>query len=129
VTGLVLRPEPVVRALQGAFARDAPREELLALGTRRIHEAGPPYDGVAVYVAAPDGFHLGGHAGDVTWLDHLPSDGAADDPDTGSVLSMPIVLRGEVLGHVAVRSGAPSAFDAGEEAAVREVADALAVLL
>jgi hypothetical protein len=115
--------------LQGAFARDVPREEMLALGTRKMHAAGSPYDGVAVYLAGPEGYRLAGCTGQPPWLEQLPADGATDDPPSGSVLSMPIALRAEVLGLLVVRSEAPNAFGPAEEAAVREVADALAVLL
>lgn len=111
----MLRPEPIVRALQGAFCRDASRQELLALTAGRIHGTGAPFGGVRVYLLEGDAVAVEARAGDVR-------EAAAD-------VSVPIRRHDAVLGGIDVRSDGSARFDAVEEEALREIADALAVLV
>ena len=115
--GGVLRPDPVVRALQGAFCRDASPQELLALTASRIHGAGSPYGGVRVYLLRGEPI--------------LPEARAGDTRDAEAVadLTVPIRRHEEILGGIEVRSDGSARFDGVEEEALREIADALAVLL
>jgi len=113
----VLRPDPVVRALQGAFCRDAAPGQLLRIAAERMHAAGPPYASVRMFLRAGEGMTFAAGAG--------PEPEAARGPD----LAVPIARRDEVLGRIEVAGNAPGRFDESETGAVREIADALAVLL
>ena len=115
--GGVLRPEPIVRALQGAFCRDASPQELLSLAASRILGAGAPYGGVRVYLRRGEPVALEARAGD------------ARDADATAALTVLIRRHEEILGGIDVRSVGAAGFDEVEEEALREIADALAVLL
>lgn len=149
----VLKPEPIVRALQGAFHRDAAREELLALAARRIRQAGAPYTGVYLYMLCGDALVLEAFDGrptehtripvgtgicgravaegrDINVADVTQADGyLACSVETRSELVVLIRRRDEILGQIDIDSDVPDAFDAAEQRAVREVADALAAFL
>lgn len=112
----VLRPDPVIRALQGAFCRDATRPDLLRVAAERMHAAGPPYGSVRMFLHEGEGIELAAQAGE----------GSADRrPD----LAVPIARRREVLGRIEVAGNPPGTLGEAETAAVQEIADALAVLL
>ncbi|KPK00915.1 MAG: hypothetical protein AMS20_14660 [Gemmatimonas sp. SG8_28] len=113
----VLRPEPIIRALQGAFCRDASPQELLVLAAGRIHGTGAPYGNVRVYLLRDEPIALAASAGDAR--------------DTGTVadLTVPIRRHDEILGGIDVRSDGSAPFGTGDEEALREIADALAVLV
>lgn len=111
----VLRPDPIVRALQGAFCRDASRQELLALVAGRIHDTGSPYGGVRVYLLEGDAVAVEARAGNAR-------EAAAD-------VSVPIRRHDDILGGIDVRSDGSAPFDPVEEEALGEIADALAVLV
>lgn len=113
----VLRPAPIVRALQGAFAREVTRAELLQLAAARITATGPPYTGAHLYLR--EGPEMVLHA----------STGRPLDASSPGMLTVSIRRHDEILGQVVVASDAEGALDATEAAAVREIADALAVLL
>jgi GAF domain-containing protein len=149
----VLKPEPIVKALHGAFCRDAPRQELLELAAIKMRAAGSPYTGVYMYMLHGDMLELEAFDGRPT--DHtripvgtgicgqavaerrdlnIPDVSAADgylacSIETKSELVVLIRRHDEILGQIDIDSDAPNGFDADEEAAVREVADALATLL
>jgi GAF domain-containing protein len=149
----VLKPEPIVKALHGAFCRDAPRQELLELAATKMRAAGAPYTGVYMYMLHGDMLELEAFDGRPT--DHtsipvgtgicgqavaemrdlnIPDVRAADgylacSIETKSELVVLIRRHDEVLGQIDIDSDVPNGFDADEEAAVREVADALAALL
>jgi L-methionine (R)-S-oxide reductase len=150
----VLDPEPIVRALQGAFARELPRTDLLALAAARIRAAGSPYTGVYLYMVdangalaleaydgrptehtrIPIGSGICGRAvaerRDINVPDVSAADGyLACSLETKSELVVLIRRHDEILGQIDIDSDTPNAFDAAEEAAVRAVADALASLL
>jgi hypothetical protein len=114
-----LNPDPIVRALQGAFCRDVSREELLQLAASRIRKAGPPYAGVSLYV---------GHGDSATLA---AADGPPPDPSFHPESDLVVLIRRheEILGRIQIHGGVADSFDNAEEAAVRQVADALAVLL
>ncbi|HEX9580171.1 MAG TPA: GAF domain-containing protein [Gemmatimonadales bacterium] len=148
-----LRPGPIVRALQGAFARDAGRQELLQLAARRIQEAGPPYTSVYLYMLHGGELMLEAFAGRTTEHTRIPVGKGlcgqavaelrdinqpdvstapgylACNADTKAELIVLIRRGQEILGQIDVDSDMAAGFPAAEEQAVREVADALAVLL
>ncbi len=149
----VLRPEPIVAALRGAFTRDVGRPGLLQLAAERIRSAGEPYTSVYMYMLHGDELVLEAHSGRDTDHTRIPvgkgvcgtavATGADQNvPDvrarenyiacntwTRSELVVLIRRGATILGQVDVDSDALDPFDAEEEAAVRLVADALAVLL
>lgn len=149
----VLKPEPIIRALRGAFARRAPRQELLQLAASRIQAAGPPYTGVYLYMLHGDELVLEAYAGRETEHVRIPVGtglcGRAvaerrdiNEPDvhaapgylacsleTRSELIVLIRRHEEILGQIDIDSDVPAGFDAAEQEAVKEIADALAVLL
>lgn len=153
MAGSVLKPEPIVRALQGAFARDVGRQELLALAARRIRAAGPPYTSVYMYMLHGHDLVLEAHDGRDTEHRRIPvgkglcGQAVAErrDINAADVRAAPgylacnletkselvvLIRRGEeILGQIDVDSDVPAGFSAADEVAVREVADALASLL
>lgn len=151
--GPVLKPEPIVRALQGAFCRDASRQELLQLVASKMRAAGPPYTGVYLYMLHGETLKLEAFDGRPTEHTEIPVGAGicgkavaelrdlnvpdvsqatgylACSIETKSELVVLIRRHQEVLGQIDVDSDVPQGFSAAEEDAVREVADALAVLL
>jgi L-methionine (R)-S-oxide reductase len=149
----VLNSEPIIRALQGAFCRDASRQELLQLAATRIREAGSPYTGVYLYMLYGNMLRLDAFDGRPTDHTEIPvgtgicgravlerrdlnipdvsqADGyLACSIETKSELVVLIRRHEEILGQIDIDSDVPDGFDAAEEAAVRQVADALAALL
>ena len=63
----VLNADSIVRALQGAFCRDASRHELLQLAATRIRQAGPPYTGAYLYMLYGDVLRRDGNCAEVVW--------------------------------------------------------------
>lgn len=148
-----LKPEPIVRALRAAYARGASRQELLELTARRIRAAGPPYTSVYLYMLhhgalrlealdgretehtrIPVGAGLCGRAVAQRRDINAPDVGAAPgylacNLDTQSELVVLIRRGDEILGQIDVDSDVPAGFSDAEHAAVKHVADALAVLL
>lgn len=150
----VLDADGIVRALQGAYAREVPRAELLQLAATRIRQAGSPYTGVYMYMLGADGvLDLEAFDGRPTEHTRIPvgrgvcgravaeardlnvPDVHADENylacsiETKSELVVLIRRHDEILGQIDVDSDVSNGFDAAEEAAVRTVADALAALL
>lgn len=149
----VLKPDAIIRALQGAYARGARRPELLRLTASRIRAAGSPYTGVYLYMlqgqdlvleafdgrptehtTIPVGKGLCGQAvaeqRDINVADVNEAPGyLACSIETRSELVVLIRRHDHILGQIDIDSDAPAAFDDTEYAAVREVADALAALL
>jgi GAF domain-containing protein len=149
----VLRPEPIVAALRGAFTREVDRESLLGLAADRIQAAGSPYTSVYMYMLRGEELVLEAFAGRDTEHTRIAvgqgvcgtavATGADQNvPDvrarenyiacnvwTRSELVV-LIRRGSViLGQIDVDSDAPDPFTVDEQAAVKQVADALAVLL
>ena len=149
----VLDSDRVIASLRGAFARDVGRAELLRTAAEKIRAAGSPY--TSVYLCMLQGSHLvlEAYAGRET--DHTRiavGDGVCGTavatgedqnvPDVRAVSNyiacnawtrselVVLIRRGTaILGQIDVDSDAPDPFTPDEEAAVRRVADAIAVLL
>lgn len=148
-----LKPVAVIRALQGAYARGARGAELLHVAASRIRAAGPPYTGVYLYMLHGDDLVLEAFDGRATEHVRIPvgtglcgqavaeardlnvADVAAAPGylacslDTKSELVVLIRRHDQILGQIDIDSDVPAGFSAAEQAAVRDVADALAALL
>jgi len=149
----VLDADRIVAALRGAFARNAGREELLRTAAEKIRSAGAPYTSVYLYMLHRDELVLEAHAGRETDHTRIPVGkgvcGTAvatgldqNVPDVTAIENylacntwtrselVVLIRRGSlILGQIDVDSDVPDPFTADEEAEVRKVADALAVLL
>jgi GAF domain-containing protein len=143
----------VVRALRAAQLRDAGRRELLTMACERIQAWGPPFTSVYTYMLEGTELVLEAHAGRATEHVRIPvgtgvcgtAVALARDqnvPDVAAISNylacnaftrselVVLIRRGAViLGQLDVDSDVPAGFGAREHAAVKEVADALAVLL
>jgi L-methionine (R)-S-oxide reductase len=149
----VLRPDPIVAALRGAFTREVDRETMLRLAAERIQAAGSPYTSVYMYMLHGDELVLEAFAGRdtehtriavgqgvcgtavATGTDqNVPDVRARDNYIACNVWTrselVVLIRRGNlILGQIDVDSDAPDPFTADEQAALKQVADALAVLL
>ncbi len=151
----VLKFEPIAKALHAAFCRDVGRTELLQLAATRIRAAGPPYTSVYMYMLNENGDTLDLEAFDGRATEHtaipvgkgLCGKAVTDEADlnipdvtaspeylacnldTRSELIVLIRLHQDILGQIDVDSDVPDGFDSAEEAAVKDVADALATLV
>jgi L-methionine (R)-S-oxide reductase len=143
----------VVAALRGAFAREVSRQELLRTAAEKIRVAGPPYTSVYLYMLHESELVLEAFSGRETEHTRIPvgtgvcgtavSSGMDQNvPDvtavgnylacntwTRSELVVLIRRGGTILGQIDIDSDVPDPFTKEEEAAVKQVADALAVLL
>jgi L-methionine (R)-S-oxide reductase len=148
-----LDADRVIAALRGAFARDAGRAELLTLAAERIQAAGAPYTSVYLYMLHGAQLVLEAYAGRETEHTHIEvgqgvcgtavaTGNDQNVPDVRAVdhyLACNVWTRSElvvlirrgsaILGQIDIDSDVPDPFTPDEEAAVRKVADALAVLL
>jgi GAF domain-containing protein len=149
----VLEADRVVAALRAAFAREVGRVELLRLAAERIRTAGPPYTSVYLYMLHGEELVLEAHAGRDTEHTRIAVGhgvcGTAvatgqdqNVPDVRAIRNyiacnawtrselVVLIRRGAaILGQIDIDSDVPDPFSAEEEAEVRKVADALAVLL
>lgn len=151
----VLRTEHIVKALHGAFCRDAERRELLQIAASSIRKAGEPFTSVYLYMLDPAGAVLELEAFDGRETEHtriplgrglcgravaegrnLNVPDVAREPDylacnldTRSELIVLVRRHDQILGQIDVDSDAPAGFSQADEAALQEVADALASLL
>jgi GAF domain-containing protein len=149
----VLDSGKVVASLRGAFAREVGREELLRTAAEKIRAAGPPYTSVYLYMLHGDELVLEAFAGRDTDHTRIPvgkgvcgtAVATGEDqnvPDVRAVENyiacntwtrselVVLIRRGNrILGQIDVDSDEPDPFTPDEEAEVRRVADALAVLL
>jgi GAF domain-containing protein len=149
----VLAGDRIVAALRGAFAREVRREAMLTLAAERIREAGAPYTSVYMYMLHGDELVL--EAWDGRETDHTriavgkgvcgTAVATGEDQNVPDVRAIEnyiacntwtrselvvLIRRGEtILGQIDVDSDVPDPFTPEEEAEVRKVADALAVLL
>ena len=149
----VLKPEPIVAALRGAFTREVDRETMLRLAAERMQAAGSPYTSVYMYMLHGEELLLEAFAGRDTEHTRIAvgqgvcgtavATGADQNvPDvrarenyiacnlwTRSELVV-LIRRGTmILGQIDIDSDIPNPFTKDEEAQVKQVADALAVLL
>ena len=149
----VLDSARVVAALRGAFAREEGREALLRLAAEKIRAAGPPYTSVYLYMLHGDELVLEAFAGRETEHTRIPvgtgvcgtavaSGKDQNVPDVRAVQNylacntwtrselVVLIRRGSlILGQIDIDSDVPDPFTPEEETAVRQAADALAILL
>src|SRR4051794_19137601 len=149
----ILESSRIVAALRGAFAREAGREELLRIAAEKIRGAGPPYTSVYLYMLHGRELVLEAFAGRETEHTRIPVGvgvcGTAvarrqdqNVPDVQAAENylacnswtraelVVLIRRGDsILGQIDVDSDVPDPFTPEEQAAVKQVADALAILL
>lgn len=149
----MLDAEKVIASLRGAFARDVGRKELLRIAAEKIRAAGEPYTSVYLYMLHGGDLILEAYAGRETDHTRIPvgkgvcgtAVATGEDqnvPDVRAISNyiacnawtrselVVLIRRGAViLGQIDIDSDVPDPFTTHEEAAVRRVADALAVLL
>lgn len=148
-----LDADRVVAALRSAFTHDTGRAGLLQLAADRIRAAGPPYTSVYLYMLHDATLILEAWSGRATEHTHIPvgtgvcgtAVATGLDQNIGDVQAadhylacnlhtrselVVLIRRGAaILGQIDVDSDLPDPFTPTEAAAVRQVADALAVLL
>lgn len=149
----VLKAGKIIAALRGAFTRDVGRQELLRLAAEHIRAAGPPYTSVYLYMLYGKELALEASAGRPTEHTRISvgqgvcgtAVATGKDQNVGDVRTIEnyiacnlftrselvvLIRRGDlILGQIDVDSDATDPFDPAEQAEVRKVADALAVLL
>jgi L-methionine (R)-S-oxide reductase len=149
----VLNASTVIAALRGAFAREVGRTALLRTAAEKIRAAGPPYTSVYLYMLHGEDLVLEAFAGRDTEHTRIPVGkgvcGTAvatgkdqNVPDVRAVENylacnswtrselVVLIRRGDkILGQIDVDSDESDPFSPEEEAEVRRVANALAVLL
>lgn len=151
--GTVSETAKVVRALRAAHLHDEGRKVLLQMACERIRAWGPPYTSVYAYMLHGDELQLEAHAGRDTEHTRIPvgkgvcgtavatkqDQNVADVNAIGNYLAcntftkselVVLIRRGDdILGQIDIDSDVPRGFGEREHADVKEVADALAVLL
>jgi L-methionine (R)-S-oxide reductase len=149
----ILESERIVAALRGAFAREESREALLRIAAEKIRAAGPPYTSVYLYMLHGEELVLEAFAGRETDHTRIPvgvgvcgtavaSGKDQNVPDVRAVENylacntwtrselVVLIRRGSlILGQIDIDSDVPDPFTPEEEAQVKRVADALAILL
>ena len=149
----VLDSARVVAALRGAFAREVPRQELLRTAAEKIRASGPPYTSVYLYMLDGNELVLEAYAGRETEHTRIPvgtgvcgtAVASGEDQNVPDVTAVGnyiacnawtrselvvLIRRGPtILGQIDVDSDVPDPFTPEEEAAVKQVADALGILL
>jgi GAF domain-containing protein len=149
----ILDGDRIVAALRGAFTREVGRAALLQLACERMQAAGAPYTSVYAYMLHGDQLELEAHAGRETEHTRIAvghgvcgtAVATATDQNIGDVRAIEnyiacnlwtkselvvLIRRGAlILGQLDIDSDEPDPFTPEEEAEVRKVADALAVLL
>lgn len=148
-----LDADRVIASLRGAFAREVSRTEMLTLAAERMRAAGAPYTSVYLYMLHGEELVLEAFAGRETEHTRIAvghgvcgtAVSSGEDQNVGDVRAITnyiacntwtrselvvLIRRGAViLGQIDVDSDVPDPFTSEEEAEVRKVADALAVLL
>lgn len=149
----VLDADRIVNALRGAFTREVGRAAMLQLAADRVHAAGAPYTSVYLYMLHGNELVLEACTGRATTHTRIPvgtgvcglavatkqdqnvpdvhavSHYLACNTWTRSELVILIRRGATILGQIDIDSDEPAPFSPEEEAEVRKVADALAVLL
>ena len=150
---LALDPDPILAGLRGIFAREGGRHQLLQYAADRIRAAGPPYTSVYLYMLHGAELQLEAFSGRETEHTTIPvgkgvcgtAVATGRDQNVGDVRAITnylacntftrselvvLIRRGErILGQIDIDSDVPDPFGPAEEAAVRRIADGLAVLL
>ncbi len=143
----------IIRALRAGQLHDIGRQGLLQMACDRLRALGAPYTSVYAYMLHGDDLVLEAHAGRDTEHVRIPVGrgvcGVAvatrqdqNVPDVNAAQNylacnaftkselVVLIRRGEViLGQLDIDSDVPAGFDEKAHAEVKEVADALAVLL
>jgi len=153
--GTLTEAAKVVRALRAAHLHDEGRRVLLQMACDRIQAWGPPYTSVYAYMLHGNELQLEAHAGRDTEHTRIPvgkgvcGTAIAEKRDQnvadvnavagGNYLAcnaftkselVVLIRRGDhILGQIDIDSDVPNGFGEREHADVKEVADALAVLL
>lgn len=149
----VLDSERVITRLRAAFNHGTPRAGLLKLAADLIREAGQPYTSVYLYMLHGQELVLEAASGRDTEHTRIAvghgvcgtAVATGDDQNVGDVRSrenyiacnlftrseLVVLIRrgGSILGQIDVDSDLLDPFTEDEEAGVRRIADALAVLL
>lgn len=149
----ILDADRVVTRLRSAFNHGADRQALLALAAELVRAAGAPYTSVYLYMLDGDELVLEAWSGRETEHDRIAvgkgvcgtAVATGEDQNVGDVQGrenyiacnlftrseLVVLIRraGQVLGQIDVDSDQLDPFTAEEERAVRQVAEALAVLL
>ena len=142
-----------MRALRAAHLHDAPRQQLLQLACQRLRDLGTPFTSVYAYILEGGELVLEAFAGRTTEHVRIPvgtgvcgtavatgqdqlvpdvtaiGNYLACNADTRSELVVLIRRGASILGQLDVDSDVPAGFTAAHHATVKQVADALAVLL
>lgn len=148
-----VEPSKIVRALRAAHLHDASRRELLQLACDRLRALGAPYTSVYAYMLHGDALVLEAFAGRETEHTRIlvgtgvcgTAVAIGEDqnvPDVGAVGNylacnletkaelVVLIRRGRsILGQLDIDSDVAAGFSDAHHRAVKEVADALAVLL
>jgi len=143
----------IVRALRAAHLHDIGRRGLLQMACDRLRARGAPYTSVYAYMLHGNELALESHAGRDTDHTRIPvgkgvcgtavatrqDQNVPDVTAAGNYLAcnaftkselVVLIRRGDdILGQLDIDSDVPAAFREKEYAEVKEVADALAVLL
>ena len=143
----------VVRALRAAHLHDEGRQAMLQMACDRIRSWGPPYTSVYAYMLHGNELQLEAYAGRETEHTRIPvgtgvcgtavaeqrDQNVADVSALGNYLACNVFTKSElvvlirrgdhILGQLDIDSDVPNGFGEREHADVKEVADALAVLL
>ena len=146
-------PASIVRALRAAHLHDQPPAKLLSLACERVRAWGAPFTSVYAYMVDGPGLTLAAHAGRATAHTRIPvgTGVCGTAVATGRDQNIPDVSRAEnylacnaetrselvvlirrgttILGQLDVDSDVAAGFSDVHHAALRQVADALAVLL
>ena len=147
------RTSPIVRALRAAHLHDASRAELLQLACDRLRGLGAPYTSVYAYMLHDGELALEAFSGRETEHARIPvgrgvcgtavatgeDQNVPDVAAIGNYLACNLETKSELvvlirrghttLGQLDIDSDVPAGFTESHHRAVREVADALAVLL
>lgn len=149
----ILQAEPIVKRLHAAFNHGLSRQELLTKATDLMRDAGPPYTSVYLYMLHGEELVLEAWSGRETEHTTIPvgkgvcgtAVATGKDQNVGDVRGrenyiacnlftrseLVVLIRrgGKILGQIDVDSDQVDPFTPDEERAVRQVAEALAVLL
>jgi len=149
----MLATSPIVRALRAAHLHDASRAELLRLACDRLRSLGAPFTSVYAYMLHEGELVLEAFSGRQTEHTRIPvgqgvcgtavatgeDQNVPDVTAIGNYLAcnletkselVVLIRRGQTtLGQLDIDSDVPAGFTASHHRAVKEVADALAVLL
>jgi GAF domain-containing protein len=149
----VLDAAHVVKRLHSAFSKQTPRQEMLTLAAELIRESGAPYTSVYLYMLHGNDLVLEAYSGRDTDHVRIPvgkgvcgtAVATGEDQNVGDVQGrenyiacnlftkselVVLIKRGtHILGQIDVDSDVVDPFTDDEVHAVRQVAEALAVLL